>query len=615
MPVRNGAGFLDRSIGSVLRQTFTDWELLAVDDGSTDDSYARLERFAAADARIRCIQLPENRGVAAARNRALREARGELIAYLDMDDEYYPDYLEAAQAHRRDADVLVFAYDLAEERPTAPNFGRTYTWDPGAARHLLMQQHIAVPLGVAHQRSLLAQTGMFAEAPGVEEDTDLWQRFARAGARFKFLPARSGLYHIRADSLARTRPPVRPNPPARVMFASYHCYLDPTSGAALCVRDLLELLAARGWPCTVFCGPRLDTGARPIEELLRDHQQPFDVRRAPGDGAVAVYHYERHGVPATIYQHGQSDPGPDPTRAEGLPFLALFERALDHFQPDVLLTYGGHWLAQEIIAAARRRDIPVVFWLHNFAYHHRQPFAQASAVLVPSCFARDHYRERLGLECFAIPGPWNWERVRCPQRDGRYVTFVNPHPAKGLFLFARLADELHRVRPDIPLLIVEGRGKADWLGHCGLDLTGLRNLFFMKNTPDPRDFYAVSRLVLMPSLWWESFPRVAVEAMINGIPVLGSRRGGLPETLAEAGFLFDVPTQYTPESREVPTPKDVALWVDAIIRLWDDPVFLLEESRKAAAAAEAWRPEVLAGRFEDFLWKCMQKSREAIKTS
>jgi glycosyltransferase involved in cell wall biosynthesis len=106
--------------------------------------------------------------------------------------------------------------------------------------------------------------------------------------------------------------------------------------------------------------------------------------------------------------------------------------------------------------------------------------------------------------------------------------------------------------------------------------------------------------VLMPSLWWESFPRVAAEALINGIPVLGSRRGGLPETLEEAGFLFDVPERYTPQSRLVPTAEEVAPWVDTIIRLWDDDVFYAQERRRCLAAAEAWRPERLLPRFEEF---------------
>ena len=157
--------------------------------------------------------------------------------------------------------------------------------------------------------------------------------------------------------------------------------------------------------------------------------------------------------------------------------------------------------------------------MHNFAYQNAAFFQSVDAVLVPSRFAQAHYRRTLGLESAPLPGPWDWTRVRCSQVHGRYVTFVNAQPDKGVFVFARIAAELARRRPDIPLLVVEGRGTAGWLQRTGLDLGALGNISVMANTPDPRDFYQVSRLVLMPSLWWESFARVAAEGLINGIPV------------------------------------------------------------------------------------------------
>ena len=73
------------------------------------------------------------------------------------------------------------------------------------------------------------------------------------------------------------------------------------------------------------------------------------------------------------------------------------------------------------------------------------------------------------------------------------MTFINPQPDKGATVFARIALELGRRRPDIPLLVVEGRGKADGLAGLPVDLSELTNLHRMANTPDPRDFYRVSR--------------------------------------------------------------------------------------------------------------------------
>jgi glycosyltransferase involved in cell wall biosynthesis len=246
-------------------------------------------------------------------------------------------------------------------------------------------------------------------------------------------------------------------------------------------------------------------------------------------------------------------------------------------------------------------------------------------VLVPSRFAQEFYREKLGLACTAIPSPMNWERVLCTAsrpdtlvghrpdtliRPSQYVTFVNPQPHKGVFLFARLAQELWQRRPDIPLLVVESRARADWLARTGLDLSGLRNLHVMANTPDPRDFYGVSRIVLMPSLWNESFGRVAAEALINGIPVLASRRGALPEVLERAGFLFDVPACSTDESRVVPTAEEVTPWVEMILRLWDEVAFYRDQQRRCRDAAEAWRPERLGPLYDAFFSATARSSCE-----
>ena len=81
MPVHNAAPFLDEAIGSVLGQTYRDFELIAVDDGSTDGNGKILRRYAEADSRI-VVLGHANRGLAPTLNRGIRECRGELVAVL-----------------------------------------------------------------------------------------------------------------------------------------------------------------------------------------------------------------------------------------------------------------------------------------------------------------------------------------------------------------------------------------------------------------------------------------------------------------------------------------------------------------------------------------------------
>ena len=94
MPNYNCEKFLPETIESVIGQTYTDWELLIADDCSTDGSVQVINRYAAQDSRIKLLMGETNQGGAAARNRALREATGKWIAFLDSDDLWLPDKLE-----------------------------------------------------------------------------------------------------------------------------------------------------------------------------------------------------------------------------------------------------------------------------------------------------------------------------------------------------------------------------------------------------------------------------------------------------------------------------------------------------------------------------------------
>ena len=122
-----------------------------------------------------------------------------------------------------------------------------------------------------------------------------------------------------------------------------------------------------------------------------------------------------------------------------------------------------------------------------------------------------------------------------------------------MYAFVRIADELERRRPDIPLLVVESRGTRDTLAACWPDRRIAGNITMMPHTSDPRRFWSRTRIALVPSLWWENQPLVVVEAMINGIPVVASDRGGIPETLGASGFMLPLPERLTPESEIVPS--------------------------------------------------------------
>lgn len=117
MPAYNAEKYIGEAISSVLSQTWTNWELLILDDCSTDGTAAIAEGFARLDTRIRLLRNPQNMGVAKTRNQGIDLAQGEWIALLDSDDVWHSDKLskQLAVANRTGADIIYCSYSLVVE--------------------------------------------------------------------------------------------------------------------------------------------------------------------------------------------------------------------------------------------------------------------------------------------------------------------------------------------------------------------------------------------------------------------------------------------------------------------------------------------------------------------
>lgn len=115
MPAYNAASFIESAIRSVMRQTYQNWELLVLDDRSTDETASIAEKLASQDSRIRVIRREENSGGAAkVRNQGITLARGEYIAFLDSDDEWLPEKLERQLAAMGSADFCYTSYAVID---------------------------------------------------------------------------------------------------------------------------------------------------------------------------------------------------------------------------------------------------------------------------------------------------------------------------------------------------------------------------------------------------------------------------------------------------------------------------------------------------------------------
>lgn len=186
IPVFNRAAVLRQALESVRAQSFQDFEIVVVDDGSKDDPRAVVESFA--DPRMRYIHQP-NAGGGAARNRGIDEAKGDFVAFLDSDDVFLPHHLASMQALLEGTDRLVGYARVRVDRGD----GRIFLKPPRAiaahedmACYLLCDRGFTPIITVALPRDA-AQRIRFHEKLRAAEDTDFAIRLAEAGYHFRML--------------------------------------------------------------------------------------------------------------------------------------------------------------------------------------------------------------------------------------------------------------------------------------------------------------------------------------------------------------------------------------------------------------------------------------------
>jgi len=194
LPVHNAGPYLAPALASLWRQTLRDFEVVAVNDGSTDGSGERLERHARHEPRLRVIHLPAS-GLPAALNAGLAAARGQWIARQDADDlsrrrrfELQRDFLAA----HPDIGVVGSRVRILPASPAWVGMRRWAEWHNTLLTHEEMTRELLVDSPLAHgtsmlRRSVLERAGGWVER-GWAEDVDLWLRLTAAGVRLAKLP-------------------------------------------------------------------------------------------------------------------------------------------------------------------------------------------------------------------------------------------------------------------------------------------------------------------------------------------------------------------------------------------------------------------------------------------
>lgn len=203
MPAYNGSEFIGDAIDSVISQTYSFWELLIVDDASTDNTPEIIKNYSSSDNRIQLLQNSKNYGTQHARNRAIEEASGRFIAFLDADDLWLPEKLEIQLKTLRNNNLAgcFSSYDLIDEKGEA--IGKQIRALPELSYSKLLKANYVGNLTGIYNAEKIGK--VFCPDIAKRQDWALWLEVIRRGGPLKGIQKSLAKYRIRKGSISNNK--------------------------------------------------------------------------------------------------------------------------------------------------------------------------------------------------------------------------------------------------------------------------------------------------------------------------------------------------------------------------------------------------------------------------
>ncbi|MBA3442908.1 MAG: glycosyltransferase, partial [Pyrinomonadaceae bacterium] len=387
----------------------------------------------------------------------------------------------------------------------------------------------------------------------------------------------------------------------KILLVQNMIYVPTHGGASKANRLLLEGLAANGHSCRVVV-PAFGT-----QVSVKTHEQfihALETRRIPVTSVspeATVFRYnnvEVHAVTdkARLYDYviGQvSEFGPTWTLVSNDdPGMLMLEAALEADSSRVVY----------LVHTPQALPFGPKSFLQNEAQ--TDSVRRAAGIITESNHVKDYVKRWGGLDAAAIPFPiyGSGPFPNLGRFDKGYVTLINPCAVKGISIFLELA----RRMPD-----VQFAGVPTW-GTTEADRAALKRLPNVRLLPaadNIEEIFSQTRILVMPSLWTESFPLTVREAMLHGIPVIGSDSGGLPETKLGIDYVIPVKLieRYEDRFDELGNPipiipeQEISPWEETLRKLLSDRALYERLSADSRDAALKFVAGVGVAPFEDYL--------------
>jgi glycosyltransferase involved in cell wall biosynthesis len=376
-------------------------------------------------------------------------------------------------------------------------------------------------------------------------------------------------------------------------------YEPPFGGAIKGNRRIAELLVAAGHEVRVVVP---DTGVPPL--------MPFEdiLHRLTAQGVEVVQIDD-----AYCFRIGGVDVRAVRTRAIIRKYLI---RQINELKPDCVLV-SSEEPSQTLLSAALQscpKSVVYILFTPNFlpfgphaffpGERRSNLFKSVAAIIATSHFCAEYVRRWSNLDPIMCYPPVynNGPYPKLGRFESGYITLINPCGYKGIDIFIELARQL----PRVDFAVVPGWGTTN---EDKVRLGRLSNIHILTPTSDENELFGQTRILLMPSLWLENFPLSITEAMLRGIPVIGSDIGGIPEAMLSTGRVVPVrPIERFAnalDENQLAVPivpeQDIAPWQDAVCRLISDRELYERESALAREKATEFVQSLSIGELEEVL--------------